>query len=194
MPYRCGREARDEYNEPHAGKVFTNIAGGPAPRDAVQGKLNIRPYGSHQGSMDPTSSFTADRAVQAYNYRFCVTKDPATRILLAQPPPNYNRDEYVHYNRKSIATNAGPNHKSHMNSPILPGESHDYPEADWPTRQKIIRRHLEFALGLMYFLQNDESASAAPRSIPTASPLPTGIWTRTPARPTRAPASTTTAS
>ena len=109
VPYRCGREARDEYDEPHAGKVFCNIASGPAPRDAVEGRLNIRPYGSHQGSLDPTSPFTADRAVQAYNYRFCVTKDPANRILLTAPPPNYNREEYVHYNRKSIATNAGPN-------------------------------------------------------------------------------------
>jgi len=164
VPYRCGREARDEYKEPHAGKVFCNIAGGSAPRDAVEGRLNIRPYGSHQGSIDPTSPFTADRAVQAYNYRFCVTKDPANRILLTAPPPNYNREEYVNYNRKSIATNAGPNSKSHMNSPILPGENHDYPEADWPAREKIIQRHLNFALGLMYFLQNDESVSPTQRA------------------------------
>jgi hypothetical protein len=157
VPYRSGREARDEYKEPHAGKVFCNIAPGPAPTDALKGRLNIRPYGSKQGSIDPTSPFTADRAVQAYNYRFCVTKDPANRILLTAPPPGYNREEYVQYNRKSIATNAGPNHKSHMNSPILPGENHDYPEADWPAREKIIARHLNFALGLMYFLQNDES-------------------------------------
>jgi hypothetical protein len=163
VPYRCGREARDEYHEPHAGQVFCNIASGPAPRDAVEGRLNIRPYGSHQGSLDPTSPFAADRAVQAYNYRFCVTKDPANRILLTEPPANYRREEYVHYNRKSIATNAGPNHKSHMNSPILPGENHDYPEADWPKREKIIQRHLDFALGLMWFLQNDASVPAAQR-------------------------------
>ncbi len=164
VPYRCGREARGEYQEPHAGKLFCNVASGPAPRDAVEGRLNIRPYGSHQGSIDSTSPFTADRAVQAYNYRFCVTKDPANRLLLAAPPPNYRRQEYVDYNRKGIATNAGPNYKSHMNSPILPGENHDYPEADWPTREKIIRRHLEFALGLMWFLQNDESVSPAKRA------------------------------
>ncbi|NLX98706.1 MAG: FAD-dependent oxidoreductase [Rhodopirellula sp.] len=101
--------------------------------------------------------------MQAYNYRFCVTKEPANRILLAAPPPDYDRRQYVDYNRKGIATNAGPNAKSHMNSPILPGENHDYPEADWPTREKIIRRHLNFALGLMYFLQNDETVSPAAR-------------------------------
>lgn len=163
-PYRCGRESRDEYKEPHAGKVFCNVEGGTAPRDAVEGKLNIRPYGSRQGSIDPLSPFTADRAVQAYNYRFCVTRDPANRILLTEPPRDYKREEYVHFNRKSIATNAGPNNKSHMNSPILPGENHDYPEADWPTREKIIRRHLNFGLGLIYFLQNDDSVSPAQRA------------------------------
>ena len=31
----------------------------------------------------------------------------------------------------------GPNQKSHVNSPILPGENHDYPEGDWETRDRI---------------------------------------------------------
>jgi hypothetical protein len=157
VPYRAGREARDEFGEPHAGKIFTNIDSAPAPRDAVEGRLNIHPYSSRQGSVDPTSPFTADRAVQAYNYRFCVTKDPANRIMLTEPPPGYDREEYVHFGRKSIATNPGPNQKSHMNSPILPGENHDYPEADWPAREKIIERHKNFGLGLIWFLQNDET-------------------------------------
>lgn len=157
VPWRAGREARAEYNEPHAGQVFVNIDKADSPRDAVEARLNIRPYASRQGSMDPASPFTADNAVQAYNYRFCVTKDPANRIMLTEPPPGYRREEYLNYERKSIATNAGPNLKSHMNSPILPGENHDYPNGDWPTREKIIERHKNFGLGLIWFLQNDES-------------------------------------
>lgn len=164
VPYRVGREARAEFKEPHAGKVFANIDGGQAPRDAVEGRLNIRPYSSRQGSIDPTSPFTADGAVQAYNYRFCVTKDPANRLILTEPPPGYDRAEYVNYGRKSIATNAGPNSKSHMNSPILPGENHSYPEADWLAREKIIERHKNFGLGLIWFLQNDESVSPEKRA------------------------------
>lgn len=164
VPYRVGREARDEYGEPHAGVVFCNIDKGPAPLDAVEGRLNIRPYGSKQGAIDPTSPFSADGYVQAYNYRFCVTRDPANRITPTRPPPGYDREEYVHYERKGIATNAGPNQKSHMNSPILPGENRAYPEADWPARHKITERHLNFALGLMYFLQNDESIPEAKRA------------------------------
>lgn len=163
VPFRVGREARDEYGEPHAGKVFANIDHGP-PQSVAEEGLNIRAYGSRQGSVDPSSPFSADGASQAYNYRFCVTKAPLNRVLLTAPPPGYNREEFVNYERKSIATNGGPNLKSHMNSPILPGENHAYPEASWPEREKIIERHKNFGLGLMWFLQNDESVSEAKRA------------------------------
>jgi len=157
VPYRVGREARDEYDEPHAGKVFVNIGPWP-PQSVVHEELNIRAYGSRQGNVDPNSPFTADGAVQAYNYRFCVTADPANRIPIPKPA-GYRREEYVDYSRKYIGAHADrcPNRKSHVNSPILPGENHDYPEADWPARERIIQRHLDFGLGLMWFLQNDES-------------------------------------
>jgi hypothetical protein len=55
------------------------------------------------------------------------------------------------------------NGKASFNSAILPGENHAYPEASWPEREKIIARHTRFALGLMWFLQNDESVSPAKR-------------------------------
>lgn len=156
VAYRVGREARDEYGEPHAGQVFVNIDSRSPESVAAEG-LNIRAYGSRQGSVDPASPFTADGASQAYNYRFCVSKDPENRVLLSEPPPDYRREEYLHFERKGIATNAGPNLKSHMNSPILPGENHAYPEASWAERETIMKRHRNFALGLIWFLQNDES-------------------------------------
>lgn len=162
VPFRVGREARDEYGEPHAGKVFTNIAHGPAP-NLDTAKVNIRAYSSHQGEIDPTSPFTADGAVQAFNFRFCVSNDPDNRVI-PEKPASYNREEFASFNRKGIATNGGPNGKSHMNSPILPGENHGYPEASWPEREKIIARHRDFALGLMWFLQNDESVSDKQRA------------------------------
>jgi hypothetical protein len=162
VPYRVGREARGEFNEPHAGKIFTNIEAKPSPQDAVEGRLNIRPYGQRQGKNDPSSPFTADRAVQAYNYRFCITNDPKNRRL-PEKPANYNRDEFLHYERKSMG-GEGPNGKTTFNSPILAGENHTYPEGDWAEREKVTKRHLDFALGLMYFLQNDESLSAAQRA------------------------------
>lgn len=163
VPFRVGREAREEYGEPHAGKVFANIDSSSPQSIAAEG-LNIRAYNSRQGSIDETSPFTADNASQAYNYRFCLSKDPANRVMLTEPPLGYNRDEFVNYERKSIATHAGPNLKSHMNSPILPGENHAYPEAPWPEREKIIERHKNFGLGLIWFLQNDESVAEGKRA------------------------------
>ena len=161
VPYRVGREARDEYGEPHAGKVFVNIDG-HRPESVIKEGVNIRAYGARQGSVDPSSPFSADGAVQAYNYRFCVTSDPENRLPIPKPA-NYRREEYVDYHRKYIASHAGPNHKSHVNSPILPGENHGYPDADWAEREEIIQRHLDFGLGLMWFLQHDESVSPAQR-------------------------------
>jgi len=43
------RRTRLKYGEPHAGKVFCNIAPGPAPKDAVEGRLNLHPYAHQQG-------------------------------------------------------------------------------------------------------------------------------------------------
>ena len=112
--------------------------------------------------MDPTSPFTADGAVQAYNYRFCVTSDPANRLPIPKPA-SYNREDYLNFHRRYIPASRGPNHKSHVNSPIMPGQNHAYPEADWSTREQIIQQHLDFGLGLMWFLQHDESIPAAQR-------------------------------
>jgi hypothetical protein len=162
VPYRVGREGRDEYGEPHAGRLFTNILLEQGPQEALNGKLDLHPFSHKQGTIDPGSPFSADASIQAYNYRFCLSSDPDNRRLPDQPP-GYDREEYVHYNRKGMSAGA-LNKKGSFNSAILPGENHAYPEADWPTREKIIERHKNFALGLMYFLQNDESVPEAKRA------------------------------
>jgi hypothetical protein len=161
VPYRVGREGRNEFGEPHAGKVFTNIESKKGPQDVLEGKLNLHTYGHVQGSIDPTSPFTADAAIQAYNHRFCLSNQ-AGNIRLPEKPPGYDREQYLNYNRKSMGAGA-LNGKSSFNSAILPGENHAYPEASWPEREKIIARHMNFALGLIWFLQNDESVPAAKR-------------------------------
>jgi len=161
VPYRVGREGHDEHGEPHAGKIFTNISKESGPQDAKDGKLNLHLYGHSQGTIDPDSPRTADRAVQAYNYRFCLSNEPGN-IRLPEKPPGYNREEYVGYYR--LFMGAGKlNARASFNSAILPGENHGYPEATWPEREKIIERHKNFALGLMWFLQNDASVRPASR-------------------------------
>ncbi|MFO1485553.1 MAG: FAD-dependent oxidoreductase [Verrucomicrobiaceae bacterium] len=161
VPCRVGRESREEFGEPHAGKVFTNIESKKGPKDVLEGRLNLHTYAHVQGSIDPTSPHSADGAIQAYNHRFCLTNEPGN-FRLPEKPPGYNRDEYVNYNRKGMGAGS-MNGKSSFNSAILPGENHAYPQATWPEREKIIARHTNFALGLMYFLQNDESVPSAKR-------------------------------
>jgi hypothetical protein len=162
VPYRVGREAREEYGEPHAGKVFTNISGESGPQITKAGNLNLHLYGHSQGTIDPKSPHTADDAIQGFNYRFCLSNEEGN-VRLPDKPPGYKREEYVGYYR--LGMGAGLlNGKALFNSALLPGENHAYPEAAWPEREKIIERHKNFALGLMWFLQNDESVSSDARA------------------------------
>lgn len=164
--YRVGREAAEEFDEPHAGRLYTNVGPGPAPEPSLAASIGFVPFPARQVSVDPASPKTADRCIQAYNTRPCLTRDPDNRIDLTEPPPGYNRESFLSYKRKQLIVRNGMsersiiNHKATYNAPILPGENWDYPDGDWATRQAITQRHQDFALGLMYFLQNDKSVDA----------------------------------
>ncbi len=72
VPYSIGREGQSEYGEIGAGRLF-KLWEGPE----LEGT-------THEG----------DRAVQSYNYRLCLTNDPANR-LLPERPRRYDRREYL---------------------------------------------------------------------------------------------------
>jgi hypothetical protein len=163
VPCRVGREGQDEHAEPHAGRLFTQMRNQPGPSLALRGALNTLTFHLQQGPTDPASPGDGDGYVQAYNLRACVSRDPASRILLERPPERYDRAEFMTYTRRSLAIVADINGKNTYNSAILPGENRDYPDGDWPTRRRIDQRHRDFALGLMWFLQNDPSIPAERR-------------------------------
>ena len=163
VPCRIGREGHDEYGEPHAGRLLTQVERGDAPSLAAAGVLNLHTFPMRQGPIDPTGPGIGDRAIQAYNMRPCVSRDPANHILLEEPPANYDRAELLHYRRRRLAISANIHGKNSYNAAILPGENWDYPEAGWATRDHLTQRHLDFALGLMWFLQNDSSVPAEQR-------------------------------
>ena len=71
-PFRIGREGKDEFNEPGAGVVYKYWGGGE----------------------QECSTFQADNAVQSYNYRLCLTTNPANRAPVKKPL-NYNREEFA---------------------------------------------------------------------------------------------------
>ncbi len=161
--FRIGREAQSEFNEPMAGKLYKQWAG---------------PIG-------PGSTGLGDNAVQAYNYRLCLTRDPKNRVPITKPA-TYNRSEYVSLiddirlnrypapdkgPRQAMAwdgigrvTNmvALPNGKTDANnqhaafiSTDLPEENWPWPTASWEWRDRFAARLRDYILGLLWFAQND---------------------------------------
>jgi hypothetical protein len=183
IPFRVGREGKDEFNEPGAGRV----------------------YKYWQGAEGPGTTNQADNAVQSYNYRICLTNDPSNSFPV-EKPKNYNREEYVSMiedvwtgkhtgvqmlevtsammedNRKTLAaggitkipgdrwgigkiTNMVqlPNHKTDGNnqhmafiSTDLPEENWPWPTSDWNWRDAFAERLKSYTIGLIYFAQNDK--------------------------------------
>src|SRR5690554_1552895 len=74
--YRLGREGRDEFNEKHAGRIF---------------------FDYNEKSILEGSTGEADEKLPAYTYRLCLTDDPANSYVLTEPPPGYDRENYVKY-------------------------------------------------------------------------------------------------
>lgn len=73
VPFRTGREGADEYGEPCAGKIYRWWKHGP---DA-------------EGT-----TYEGDDAIQAYNYRLCLTDDPQNRLAIPKLE-NYDREEFA---------------------------------------------------------------------------------------------------
>ncbi|HEX4131883.1 MAG TPA: FAD-dependent oxidoreductase [Pirellulales bacterium] len=179
VPYRVGREARQEFDEPHAGVVFAEDAGqendqAKFPRDAAEGRLNLRPFRITTGSIDPASTGAGDTAIQAFNFRICLTSDPARRILPAEPA-GYRREDFL--GKRKLPPAESIHHTCSWNEAKLPGANHAYADGDWPTREAITRRHLDYALGWMYFVQNDQSVPEALREKNRRVGLPTDEFT-----------------
>ena len=167
VPYRVGREARTEYAEPHAGRVFTQHRPAPTgkpgwPRASAEGTLNMRTFGHSSGAIVlHESTGEADAAIMAYNYRLILTSDPANRIEPPKPA-NYDPSRFRGMGWHSIVPNL-PNQKIAWNAGRLIGPQHAYPEGDWNTRKRIDQEYRDAILGLLYYLQHDPEVPAQTR-------------------------------
>ncbi len=165
-PYRVGREARGEFGEPHAGRIFTALHFATPeevgyPREAVEGRLNLEPYEAISQQIYAGSTGEGDRKVQAYTFRLCLSNDPANRVM-PEKPAGYDRGIFLRMRNRWSLGSAIPNGKLKWNTSNLPGGNWEYPEADWPRRREILQRHRDHALGFLWFLQHDE---AVPESL-----------------------------
>ncbi|AYN69804.1 FAD-dependent oxidoreductase [Euzebyella marina] len=172
VTFTIGREAGSTYDE-----EWNGIQVGTLHHQHHFGKMNISPYkvpgDSTSGVVygvsteDPGERLEADKRVQAYNFRMCLTKVDENRVPFEKP------DGYdpAHYELLARVYEAGwdqtfnkfdpiPNLKTDTNnhgpySTDFIGENYDYPEASYERRREIIKEHEDYQKGLMYFVAND---------------------------------------
>ncbi|MEQ8791925.1 MAG: FAD-dependent oxidoreductase [Pirellulaceae bacterium] len=179
VDYHVGREAQSKYGEKwngvqvgvlhhghHFGAVKKPISPYVTPDDPQSGVL---PRVSTEA---PGEYGAADKKVQAYCFRMCLTDDDRNRVPFAKPE-GYDPQQYEILLR---VLQAGwretfnkfdpiPNHKTDTNNhgPFSTdniGFNYDYPDGSYDRRREIIAEHEQYQKGLMYFLANDPRVPA----------------------------------
>ena len=183
VSYHVGRESKDQYDEQWAG-VQTGVLHHKHHFDAV--KSRISPYvipGDPASGVLPRVSTAppgeygaADKKLQAYCFRLCMTDYEANRVPFPKPA-GYDAKQYELLLR---IFNAGwretfqkfdriPNHKTDTNNhgPFSSdniGMNYDYPEASYERRRAIIKEHEQYQKGLLWFMANDPRMPADVRT------------------------------
>lgn len=171
VSYTVGREANSLYNETFNGVQLMHGHQFPDGVDPYKEPGNPNSglvWGVSEGALPPQGS--GDKRVQAYNFRICLSNDPANRVTIERPD-NYDSSRYellLRYLQKKVPGDLWgflkfdlmPNHKTDINNngPIstdMIGHSSNYPEADVATRRKIRKEHEDYTKGLLYFIGHD---------------------------------------
>jgi len=171
VSYHVGREANSIYGETwngvqkgvfHHGHYFKeNISPYKIPGDQSSGLL------PRISSETPGENGTGDNKIQAYCYRLCLTKHPENRIPITMPE-GYDSTQYellvrvmatgwkeffAKYdeipNLKTDVNNHGPFSSDNI------GMNYDYPEASYERRKEILKEHITYQKGLLYFASTD---------------------------------------
>lgn len=173
VSYTYGREASSQYGE--------SLAGVRERTPFHQFLLDLSPYDEH-GKLLPEISprhlgapGSADKAVQAYNYRLCLSEVPENQVPFAKPT-GYDPGRYALLSRLIQARTKAegrvpglhalmkidriPNGKTDINnngafSTDYIGGSWDYPDASYARRAEIVEQHTRYVQGFFYFLAND---------------------------------------
>ncbi|GAB3712437.1 FAD-dependent oxidoreductase [Spirosoma flavus] len=172
VEFTVGRESASQYNEPLNGVQFRDKHQFPDGVDpyVVPGKPESGlVWGIGTATLAPNG--TADNTVQAYNFRLCLTDNPANRIPITRPE-GYDSTKYELLLRqisqkmpKELTWNLMhfvmmPNRKTDINncggfSTDMIGANYDYPNASYARRAEIIREHELYTKGLFYFIGHD---------------------------------------
>lgn len=190
VSYVVGREAASEFNEPLAGVEAPMGFAVPIDPYVTQGdpSSGLLPHITGS-SVAPVGS--ADKNVMAYNYRLCLTSNPANATPFTAPP-NYTGAEFEILSRYSAALTAagnppdlldiltviavdtdGPGYKLDLNNNGLAtnlistddvGASLNYPDGSVTQRTSIASEHKRYMQALLYFLLTDPSMPASVRT------------------------------
>ncbi len=181
VSYTWGRESVSQYGE--------SLAGVRERTPYHQFTVNISPY-DVDGKLLPEVSpgplgevGSADKKVQAYNFRLCLSSDRGNQVLFPKPA-GYTPRRYALLARmlKAMTEKRGraphfdevckpdsiPRNKADVNnngafSTDFIGKNYEYPEADYKTRQRIWQEHIDYVAGFFYFLANDPDVPEALR-------------------------------
>jgi len=170
VSYTVGRESNAQYGE---------TLNGVQVRRAVSHQFEkpvdpyVKPGDPSSGLLprvhggDPGKEGEADKRIQAYCFRMCLTDDPGNRVPFPKPE-GYDPLQYEIYLRYALAGwrniwgnhPAMPNRKTDTNnhgafSTDNIGMNYDYPDGDYATRERIVKEHEVYQKGLMWFLAND---------------------------------------
>lgn len=173
VSYTVGRESNSKYGETLNGVQFGqrhHQFDVPVDAYVVEGdpSSGLLPRISPD---DPGKHGQGDHRVQAYCFRMCLTQNPDNRIPFPKPE-GYDPKQYellIRYLQKAEAAGLKvplmnhvtmPNGKTDTNnhggfSTDNIGYNYEYPDGDWPTRERIIKEHEVYQKGLMWTLAND---------------------------------------
>jgi hypothetical protein len=170
VSYTVGREANSQYGETLNGVQAKNatkhqFVAGVDPYLKKGDKTSGHLPRLHDGP--PGEEGAADKRVQAYNFRMCLTDVKENQIPFTKPK-DYDALQYelLLRNFEAGETRAPwnpilmPNRKTDVNnnhgfSTDNIGHSYNWPEADHSTRDNIFREHLRYHQGLIWTLINN---------------------------------------
>lgn len=195
VSYTVGRESNSQYNETlngilpkgeQAGFVGMDIYGKTSSDKAIDPFIiegdpgsGLLPFTEPQMPGEPGDG---DHRVQTYCYRSTMSTDERN-FRTVDKPSNYNPLWFEHIARtfklnpdihlfKVIGPTPLPNKKWDINGCNLIGVSHTYPEADYTEQERIAQMHKDYALGKIWFLQNDPRVPEHIRSMMKEYGLP----------------------
>ncbi|MEO7271963.1 MAG: FAD-dependent oxidoreductase [Vicinamibacterales bacterium] len=179
VTYTWGREAIAAFNE--------SLAGVREQTPLHQFRAAVSPYDASRRLLpevmprtpDPVGA--ADKRIQAYNFRLCMTRTETNRVPFPKPR-GYDPKRYELLARylpafeqtlgRPLAINdvmkadllqngkTDTNNNGAFSTDYI-GGSYDYPEGSYATRARIRQAHVDYIQGFLYFLVTDARIPAA---------------------------------